>query len=112
MELTEAADAIREKLIKHRISTRANLWSTILKQMRRQDAFDGKYADTILEIIRSFLSQLDDEAAIALWRSTEAGLADDSEDDCLFPDSIRIDLEMELLKEVTELAWHEAKQST
>ena len=58
MELTEAADAIREKLIEHRMSRTTNLWSTILKQIRKQDAFDGQYVDTILEIIRSFLSQL------------------------------------------------------
>ena len=112
MELTEAADAIREKLIEHRISRTANLWLTILKQIRKQDAFDGQYADTILDIIRSFLSQLDDETSIALWRTTEAGFADDTEDDCLFPDSIRMDLEMELLKAVTDLAWNEAKEST
>ena len=112
MELTEAADAIREKLIEHRISRTANLWSTILKQIRKQDAFYGQYADTILEIIRSFLSQLDDETSIALWRTTEAGFADETEDDCLFPDCIRIDLEMELLKEVTDLAWNEAREST
>jgi len=112
MELTEAADAIREKLIEHRMSRTANLWSTILKQIRKQDYFDGQYVDTILEIIRSFLSQLDDETSIALWRTTEAGFADDTEDDCLFPDSIRMDLEMELLKAVTDLAWNEAKEST
>ena len=39
MELTEAADAIRDKLIEHRISQRANLWSTILNQIRKEDAF-------------------------------------------------------------------------
>jgi len=65
-----------------------------------------------LEIIRSFLSRLDDQTAIGLWRTTEAGFADDTEDDCLFPDCIRIDLEMELLKAVTDLAWNEAKEST
>ncbi len=112
MELTEAAQVIREKLIEHRISRTANLWSTILKQIRKQDAFDGQYADTILEIIRSFLSRLDDKTSIGLWRTTEAGFADETEDDCLFPDCIRIDLEMELLKEVTDLAWNEAREST
>ena len=55
---------------------------------------------------------LDDETSIALWRTTEAGFADETEDDCLFPDCIRIDLEMELLKEVTDLAWNEAREST
>lgn len=103
MGLTEATDAVREMLVEHRISRTANLWSTILKQIRKQDSFDGHRADTILEIIRSFLSRLDDQTAIGLWRTTEAGFADDTEDDCLFPDCIRIDLEMELLKAVTDL---------
>jgi hypothetical protein len=112
MELTEAADAIHEKLIEHRISRTANLWSTILKQIRKQNSCDGQYVDTILEIIRSFLRQLDEQTAIGLWRTTEAGFADDTEDDCLLPDCIRIDLEMELLTAVTDSAWDEAREST
>ncbi len=112
MELPEAADASREKLIEHGISRTANLWSTILKQIGKQDSFDGKHADTILEIIRSFLTGLDDETAIRLWRTTEAGFADDTEDDFLFPDFIRMELKMELLKAVTNLAWNEAAEGT
>ncbi len=110
MDRTEATEAIREKLMEQRISRTANLWSTILKQIRKQYSFDGNYADTILEIIRAFLSRLDDQTAIGLWRTTEAGFADASEDANLFLDSIRIDLEMELLKAVTELAWSEAEE--
>jgi hypothetical protein len=34
VELTEAVEAIREKLIEHRLSRTANLWSTILKQIK------------------------------------------------------------------------------
>jgi hypothetical protein len=94
------------------MSQTAKLWSIILKQIRTHDSFDGHYADTILEIIRSFLSQLDDRTTIGLWRTTDAGFADDTEDDCLFPDCIRIDLGMELLKAVTDLAWNEAKERT
>jgi hypothetical protein len=112
VELAEATDAVREKLIEHRISRTANLWSTILKRIRKRDSFDGRYEDTILEIIRSFLSRLDDQTAIGLWRTTEAGFDDDTEDNCTFPDCIRIDLEVELLKAVTDLAWIEAKENT
>jgi hypothetical protein len=65
--------------------------------------------DTILEIIRSFLSQLDDQTSIGLWKTAEAGFAEEIEDDRLIPDGVRIDLEMELLKAVTDLAWNEAK---
>jgi hypothetical protein len=108
MDLIEAADAIREKLIERRISRTANVWSTILKQIRKQDSIDGQYADTIEEVIRSFLSQLADQTAIGVWRTTDAGLADETEDDCLFPDSVRINLAMELLEAVTDLAWNEA----
>ena len=88
MDLTDAADAIRQKLIEHRISGRTNLWSTVLKQIRKQNSFDGHYVDPILEIIRSFLSQLDDQTTIGVWRTTEAGFADDTEDDCLIPDAM------------------------
>jgi hypothetical protein len=112
MDLIEAADGIRERLIAHRISRRTNVWSKMLTQIRKQDCFDGEYAETIQEVIRSFLSQLDDQIAIQLWRTTEAGFTDDTEDDCLFPDHIRMDLEMEILKGVTDLAWHEARESS
>jgi hypothetical protein len=111
MHLFEAADAIRDRLIEHRDSRGEDLWETIMEQIKIKDSFDGKYVDTILEVIRSFSSQLDDETTIALWRTTETGCADDSDDDCLFPDSLRFDLELELLKEVTDLAWSEARRT-
>src|SRR4051794_897937 len=109
MYLTEAVDAIREKLVQHRLSSRTTLWSTILKEIAKQDAFDGKYAGTILEAIRAFLKPLDDKTIIFLWRETETGMCDDTEDDGLFPDCCRMDPEMELLQENTNLAWEEAK---
>jgi hypothetical protein len=108
MYLPEAVDEIRAKLVQHRLAPRKFLWPTILKQIAKRDAFDGAYADTILEIIRSFLSQLDDAAMISLWRETEVGMGDESEDDCLFPDDLRMDVEMELLGQLTDLAWYEA----
>jgi hypothetical protein len=111
MYLAEAVDAIREKLVQHRLSERKTLWATIVKQIAKQDAFDGQYADTILEFIRSLLGQLDDATIISLWRQTETGVGDETEDECLYPDSVRMDLEMELLQETTELAWEEAKDA-
>jgi hypothetical protein len=110
MGLYEAIDAIRQRLVSHRLAGTTDLWSTILKQIKERDSFDGEHADTILEIIRSFLLGLDDESAIQLWRATETGMADDTEDECLFPDGIRMDLEMELLKEIIDSAWSEAKE--
>jgi hypothetical protein len=112
MYLAEAVDAIREKLVGHRLSGRKPLWTTILKQIAKQDAFDGQYADTMLEVIRSFLSQTDDKAIISLWRRTGTGMGDETEEACLDPPSVRMDLEMELLQGITDLAWEEAKDGT
>jgi hypothetical protein len=109
MYLAVAVDAIREKLVRHRLSGRKTLWATILKQIAKKDALDGQGVDVILEVIRSVLSQLGDGTIISLWRQTETGMGEDAEDECLFPECARMDLEMELLKAVTELAWEEAK---
>jgi hypothetical protein len=110
MYIPEAVDVIREKLVRHRLSGIKTLWSTILKQIAKQDSFDGQYAGTILEAIRSFLKPLDDRTIISLWRQTETGMCDDTDDECLFPDCCRMDLEMELLQEITSLAWEGAKE--
>jgi hypothetical protein len=111
MYLHEAVDAIREKLVRHRLSGRKTLWSTNLKQIAKQNAFDGHYVDTILEIIRSFLSGLEAGTILSLWKQTETGMGDETEEECLFPDAVRMDLEMELLHEVTTLAWEEANDA-
>lgn len=80
------------------------LCSTILKQIAKQDGFDGHYANTIREVIRHFVRQPDDETTIALWRQTETGMGDQTEEACLFPNAVRMDLEIELLQEITDLA--------
>lgn len=110
MYLTEAVDEIRDTLVTHRLSGRKTLWATILKQIAKQDSFDGHYADTILNAIRAFLKPLDDKTILSLWRETETGMCDNTEDECLFPDCCRMDLEMEILQQTTELAWWEAEQ--
>jgi len=110
MYIPQAVDVIREELVRHRLSGRKTLWSTILKQIAKKDSFEGQYADTILEVIRSFLKPLDDKTIISLWRQTETGMGNEAEDDCIFPACARMDLEMELLKEITDLAWAEAKE--
>jgi hypothetical protein len=111
MYLHQAVDAVRERLIQHRLLGRKTLWATILKQIAKQNSFDGHHADTILEAIRSLLKPLDDQTIISLWRQTDTGMDDEAEDDCLLPECVRIDLEMELLQEITDLAWEEAKNT-
>ena len=37
-------------------------------------------------------------------------MGNDTDDECVFADCARMDLEMELLKEISDLAWAEAKE--
>ena len=37
-------------------------------------------------------------------------MCDDTPDEFLFPDDLRMDLEMELLQQIIEMAWQEAKE--
>ena len=110
MYLSEAVDDIRAALVQHRLSGRKTLWATILKQIAKQDCIDGQYADTILEVIRAFLKPLDNKTIISLWQETETGMCDDTEDECLFPVCCRMELDMEILHQTTEMAWWEAEQ--
>jgi hypothetical protein len=108
MYLSEAVDEIREKLVKHRLAPRKFLWRAILKQIAKQDCFDGVYIDTIQEMIRALLRTLDDATIVSLWRETEVGVSNDNEADRYFTDDLRSDVEMEILQQITDVAWYEA----
>ena len=108
MYLIEAVDAIREKLVKHRLAPRKFLWRTILKQIARHGCFDGAFADTIQEMIRVLLRPLDDAMIISLWRETEVGMCNENEADRYFIDDLRYDVEMEILQQITDMACFEA----
>jgi hypothetical protein len=105
---TAVAD-IREAAAKYRLpgSKKAFLWATILAQVAKQDACAGSLADLLLDMIRDYLKRPSDEEIISMWLETETGGGDDPEE--LLADSVRIDLEMELLAEVTRVAWDEAR---
>jgi len=104
MNLIQALDAIREEARRIQLSIGADLWSAIIRQLREENCFNQRYADAIEEIIGSIVSRLDDATVTAMWRETETGIADNAEDEDLFPDSVRMDLEVELLDEVVNLA--------
>jgi len=84
------------------------MWQTILKENAKQDRFDGPYADTIQEMIQILLRPLDAATIISLWRETEVGMCDETEDDRLFLDDLRYDVEMEILQQITDMACYEA----
>ena len=104
-----AVDDIREAATQHRLpgSNKKFLWATILAQVAKSDMCDGSLADLLLDIIRDYLKRPSDEEIISMWLETETGSGDDPEK--LLADSVRLDLEMELLAEVTRVAWDEAR---
>ena len=112
LTLFQAIDVVRERVMRLPSSEKADVWSTILKQIAKRKSFEGRYAVAIEEIIRPLVQRLDDDVAIAMWRETEIGMGDDADDEQLVADSVRMDLEVELLEAVTHLAYEEAKRKT
>ena len=112
LNLTAAIELIRQDAIAHPVvAKKGDLWSAMLSQIKTRDSIDGKHADAFQEIIATFLSQLDDDTVIALWAETETGQAAHDDLESLVADYVRMALEMELLDEVTKLAWEEADAS-
>ena len=111
MVLDEAIESVRSAAQRHAVprgkNRKRNLWDTVLAQIAERDSFEGEFADTFLELIREFLPALSDETVIDLWCQTETGMGDDPEEQVA--ESVRIDLEEELLHEVTKAAWEEAR---
>jgi hypothetical protein len=111
MVLDEAIESIRSAAQRHAVprgkGRKRNLWDTVLAQIAERDSFEGKFADTFLDLIREFLARLSNEAVIDLWCQTETGMADDPEEQ--IAESVRIEIEEVLLDEVTKAAWDEAR---
>src|ERR1700758_4888433 len=97
LSFSTAVDDIRETATEYRLpgSKKKYLWSTILAQVDKQDTCEGSLADFLLEIIRDYLKKPSDEHIVSMWLETETGGGDAPEE--LLADSVRIDLEMELL---------------
>jgi len=109
MSFYTAVDDIREAAAQYRLpgSKRDFLWSTILAQVAKTDTCDGALAELLQDIIRDYFKRPTDEEIISMWLETETGGGDDPEE--LIADCVRINLEMELLAEVTRVAWDEAR---
>ena len=110
MYLSQAVDDIRERSLQKRISKRSCLWAAIVKQLARSDGFDGEYADIVTEIVRAFLNRLDNATIIELWKQTDTGMRNASEDETLQADCLLMELETDLFQEVIDVACREAQE--
>jgi hypothetical protein len=107
-----AVDDIRETATEYRLpgSNKKFLWATILAQVAKSDMCDDLLSDLPLDIIRDYLKRPTAQEIISMWLETETGGGADPEE--LLADCARLDLEMELLAEVTRAAWEEARPKT
>jgi hypothetical protein len=97
-----AVEDIRETATRHPLPgpKKKLLWTTILAQVATSDTCDDSLTDLLLDMIRNYLKRPTDRQIVSMWLETETGGGDDPGE--LFADGVRIDLEMELLAEVTE----------
>jgi hypothetical protein len=109
MYLFEAIDAIRQRALEFQTPDGTGLWSIILTQIKRDSCFDGSHAETLLEMIGAFVKELDDASVVSLWLATDTGAADEADVESLYPDSVRMDLQMELLDQIIKLAYEEGR---
>jgi hypothetical protein len=111
MVLDEAVESIRSAAQRHTVpggkGRKRDLWDTAIAQIAERDSFDGECFDTFSDLIREFLAKLSDETVIDLSCQTETGMGHNPEEQ--IADCVRIELEDELLHEVTEAAWEEAR---
>lgn len=93
------------------IGSNVDIWEKILSQIRERDSFNASYCDVIQDVISDYLKKLDDDSKRYIWKETETGCKDnDSDVQDIYIDSISMDLEQELLDEITRYAWDEANQ--
>jgi hypothetical protein len=98
-ELNAQADPKDEKV---------DIWSKIVSQVSERNSFDASYCEFIEKAISDYLNKLNDDAKRQFWTETETGLSSDIDAQDFLIDSIEMDLEMELLDEITRHACDEA----
>ncbi len=87
---------------------KTSVWNKVISQISERDYLDSSYCDIIEKFISVYLDKLDDDSKRHLWTETETGgwnshLAVQD----IHIDSIEMDLEVELLDEITRYAWDE-----
>ena len=89
-----------------------NLWDMTVHQIKNKDSVDGRYYDSIQGIVNEHISQMKDDEVIIVWKETETGINRDYEPEDVPIDSLKFDLEEELMDEITKIAWSETEHHT
>jgi len=89
-----------------------NLWETTLHQIKNKNSIDGRCYSLIQNIVNEFIEKLRDEEIIQIWKETELSLNRDFEPEDVPIDSLKFDLEEEIMDEITTIAWRDTENHT
>lgn len=109
--MLQALDIIVGKLKATTIGANS-AWNLILRNFAEYKfkAIDSKYLIYIEDAISEYVTSLPSKRKREIWNQTEAGIRQPDEMGNILIESIEMDLEVELLEEVTKFAATEAKK--
>ncbi len=86
-----------------------SLWELMACQFSKNGACDQFLVDMAEDVIRKYLERIKKKDIFEMWRETEVGLGSEDEIDTLYVDSLRMDVEVELLVRITNAAGSDCK---
>ncbi len=89
-----------------------NLWDMAVHQIKKKNSLDGFYYDSIQSISNEYISKLKANEVMRIWKETETGMNSNYEAGNVPIDSLKFDLEEEIMYEITGVAWSEAENHT
>ena len=89
-----------------------NLWDIAVHQIKVKNSLDGFYYDLIQSVSNEYVKKLKDSEIIQIWKETETGSNSINEPENVPIDSLKFDLEEEIMYEITGAAWNEAENHT
>ena len=89
-----------------------NLWDIVVHQIKVKNSLDGFYYDLIQSVSNEYINKLKDNEIIQIWKETETGRNSINEPENVPIDSLKFELEDEIMSEITDVAWSQAENHT
>ena len=93
-------------------SDEMNLWEMTLHQVKNKNSIDGIYYNLIQNIVNESIRKLRYEEVIQIWKETESSINRDFEPEDVPIDSLKLDLEEEIMDEIATIAWSDIENHT
>jgi predicted nucleic acid-binding protein len=89
-----------------------NLWEVTINQIKNKNSIDGRCYSIIQNIVNQSIKNLRDEEVMQFWKETELSINRDFEPEDIPIDSLKFDLEEEIMDEITTIAWTDTENHT